>query len=245
MPFFEIKYEITSIDNPPLKDSNLNEDQKKNSYKIHVTVAGWDKLSKEKQKELSDDYFPEKLDLTKPEIKTFLYYYVAPDHGKFFKNYFYKNYTEEQIKDIPSWKQATNFFNLIKCSDTVKIDEKLVIDGHNEKPVLKIIPKTEENPDMNTIDGIHLNDHKVVPNTYIITYNDKTKEEITLYSTDENNNYTTSLPNPQKSLLKKCINGVCDFFRFGGAKTKHHKKRKCKSKTRKRRKSKRHINKLK
>ena len=85
---------------------------------------------------MSDDYFPqENLDLTQPEIKTFLYYYVTQDHGEF-----YKKYTEEQIKikEIPSRKSAINFFDLIKCSDTVKIDEKLVIDGHNEKPVLKI-----------------------------------------------------------------------------------------------------------
>lgn len=256
MPFLKIKYEIKSIDKPPLtdspEDSNLNEDQKQNSYKIHVTVTGCDKLTKEKRKELSDDYFPqENLDLTQPEIKTFLYYYVTQDHGEF-----YKKYTEEQIKikEIPSWKSAINFFDLIKCSDTVKIDGKFVIDGHDGRSVIKIISKTEEISDgsLSSQGSYFNNSNTEVPKTYIITYGDgemKEMKEITLYGPDKNNNYTTSLPNPPlpnhpQSLLRRCANRVCNFLGIGGAKTKHHKKRKGRSKTRKRQKSKRHINKL-
>lgn len=229
MPFLKIKYEIKSIDKPPLTDSNLNEEQKEKSYKIHVNVTGCDKLSEDERKQLSDKYFPqENLDLTKPEILTFLYYNFTSSGS-----YFYKNYTEEHvsIEKIPKF----NAFYLIKCSDRVKIDGEFVIDGHNGKPVITIIQKTEEillNARI-TNQGYYANDNrKAVPNTYIITYGDDEIKEITLYGPDKNNNY---------SILhwhKRCINGICKFLGFGGAKTKHHKKRKGRSKTRKRRKSK-------
>ena len=233
MPFLKISYVITENDHPPLTDSNLNEDQKQNSYKIHVTIAGCDKLSEDERKKMSDDYFPgENLILTQPEIKTFLYFYVSP-----FGSYFYKNYTEERF---PISRAQFKSFRLIKCSDRVKIDGEFVIDGHNGKPVITIIPKTEEISNMNkTNEGSYASiSHKAVPNIYIITYGDGEIKEITLYGPDKNNNY---------SILhwhKRCINGVCKFLGFGGAKTKHHKKSKGRSKTRKRRKTKRHINKL-
>lgn len=126
MPFLKISYVITEINNPPLTDSNLNEDQ--NSYKIHVTITGCDKLTKEERQTLSDKYFPqENLDLTQPEIKTFLYFVISS-----YDSYFYKNLTE--INQINLTK--INQFYLIKCSDRVKIDGEFVIDEHNEKSVI-------------------------------------------------------------------------------------------------------------
>lgn len=133
-------------------------------------------------------------------------------------------------------KSTRLFIELKKINERIKIDGEFLFMGRDGKFVKtfgkKTIDSHETEPDQNNNGTVNLK--KFVDNKYIITYDDDSEIEITLYGPDKENNYTTTKPLNLFQTAAKCVGNLClnSVYPKGG------------SKTRKRRKSKRHINKL-
>ena len=132
-------------------------------------------------------------------------------------------------------KQHHNYLFLKKINERIKIDGEFLFMGRDGKFVKTFEKKTIDSgktePDGHQGRG-KVNLKKFVDNEYIIIYddNDETKEEITLYGPDKDNNYTTE---PSPTLLKKvfeCVGKLCSIknkvLPKGGSKTRKRRKSK-------------------